>query len=69
MTGTKLILPVIGLHRDPDFYPNPDKFDPENFSYEKESLRPNGVYLPFGDGPRRCLGAYFTTITHIQIEK
>lgn len=56
--GTSISLPVLGLHRDPKYFPNPDKFDPERFNAEnKESLDPY-TYMPFGLGPRNCIGTY-----------
>ncbi|KAL5236030.1 hypothetical protein ACI65C_003440 [Semiaphis heraclei] len=57
--GQKLIIPTFSIHRDPKYYPDPLKFDPERFSMEQKSQRPNGIYLPFGDGPRICIGKRF----------
>nr|WIT94153.1 cytochrome P450 monooxygenase CYP6WG1 [Euwallacea interjectus] len=54
--GTQLIIPPTGLHWDPELYPNPHQFNPENFSPEKIASRPENAYIPFGDGPRLCLG-------------
>jgi len=54
--GQKLIIPLFSIHRDPKYYPNPLSFDPERFSVEQKSQRPNGTYMPFGDGPRLCIG-------------
>lgn len=54
--GTDVSIPVYGLHRDEEYYPNPDKFDPERFSEENKSKIPQYTYLPFGEGPRICLG-------------
>ncbi|CAD6998586.1 unnamed protein product [Ceratitis capitata] len=51
-----IFVPIIGIHRDPTYYPNPDKFDPERFSDEnKNKIKPMS-YLPFGLGPRMCIG-------------
>ncbi|XP_055529196.1 cytochrome P450 9e2-like [Wyeomyia smithii] len=55
--GSIIWLPVQGLHRDPAYYPNPDKFDPERFSEERKGSINAGAYLPFGIGPRNCIGS------------
>ncbi|XP_001943150.2 cytochrome P450 6k1 isoform X2 [Acyrthosiphon pisum] len=57
--GQKLIIPMFNIHRDPKYYPDPLRFDPERFSMEQKSQRPNGTYIPFGDGPRLCIGKRF----------
>lgn len=56
--GQKIIIPIRAVHNDPKYYPNPNTFDPERFSAEEKSKRLNGTYLPFGDGPRLCIGTY-----------
>lgn len=53
--GTRILIPVRALHHDPQYYPEPDRFDPERFSDEAKASRPSQVYLPFGDGPRVCV--------------
>lgn len=54
-----LFLPFFGIHRDPKYYPNPEKFDPERFNDEnKVNIKPY-TYLPFGVGPRNCIGSRF----------
>lgn len=54
--GTSCWIPIYPIHRDPQYFPNPEKFDPERFSDEnKDSILP-GTYLPFGIGPRNCIG-------------
>ncbi|XP_049818311.1 cytochrome P450 9e2-like isoform X3 [Aethina tumida] len=54
-----LFLPIFGIHRDPKNYPNPEKFDPERFNDDnKGSIKPY-TYLPFGTGPRNCIGSRF----------
>lgn len=54
--GTKVFIPNWGLQRDPDYFPDPDKFDPERFSDENKGSIDPGTYLPFGEGPRICIG-------------
>ncbi|XP_069678700.1 uncharacterized protein [Periplaneta americana] len=54
-----LFIPIIGLHRDPRYFPDPERFDPERFSDEnKHKINPM-TYLPFGVGPRSCIGNRF----------
>ncbi|XP_011159731.1 probable cytochrome P450 6a14 [Solenopsis invicta] len=57
--GQEVIIPVYGIHNDPNIYPNPEVFDPERFSPENMEQRNSMYYLPFGDGPRNCIGARF----------
>lgn len=56
--GTQVMIPVFALHRDERYYPNPEKFDPTRFSNENKSGKTiiEMPYLPFGDGPRNCIG-------------
>lgn len=54
--GSNIIFPVYGMHRDPKYYPNPEKFDPERFSDENKHNITPGTYAPFGLGPRNCIG-------------
>lgn len=54
-----IAISIFGLHRDPKYYPNPEKFDPERFSDENKSKINPYTYLPFGVGPRTCIGSRF----------
>lgn len=54
--GMPVIIPVYALHYDPQYYPNPQKFDPDRFI--DTNYKSNGRFLPFGDGPRICIGNY-----------
>ncbi|XP_034110747.1 cytochrome P450 6a2-like [Drosophila albomicans] len=57
--GTQVIIPAAAYHRDEDFYPDPNTFDPERFSAEQVANRDSVEWLPFGDGPRNCVGMRF----------
>lgn len=60
--GTQVLIPILGIQNDPEYYPNPEVFDPDRFSTQNKSTRPQFTYLPFGDGPRNCIGTYMITI-------
>lgn len=62
--GDNYWIPIYALHHDPKYYPNPDKFDPERFSDENKHNINLGAYLPFGVGPRNCIGKSNSFNTH-----
>jgi cytochrome P450 len=57
--GTNVVVSQWVLHRDPHLYPDPERFDPERWREESAGRRslPKFAYLPFGAGPRVCVGA------------
>jgi cytochrome P450 len=57
--GSTLAVCVYTLHRHPDFWDDPMSFDPERFTPERSAGRHRYSYLPFGGGPRQCIGNGF----------
>jgi len=57
--NTTVIVSPYLIHRSPDFYPNPERFDPERFSKKSGNSFSEHHYMPFGYGPRNCLGQKF----------
>ena len=55
--GDTVIVPIYALHRHHELWDDPDAFRPERFENRKDV--PRYAYLPFGDGPRICIGASF----------
>lgn len=56
--GQKIVLPMYSVHRDPKYYLEPDIFNPERFTTDEKYKRPSGTFIPFGDGPRVCIGIW-----------
>lgn len=54
-----VIIPAYAIHRDPQYYPDPDRFDPNRFTTDEIKKRDPCLYLPFGEGPRICVGIRF----------
>lgn len=55
--GATIIIPILALHHDERYFPNPKRFDPDRFSDENKNKIVPGSYLPFGIGPRNCIGS------------
>jgi cytochrome P450 len=47
------------MHRNPRYYPDPERFEPDRFTLEAKASRPRFSYFPFGGGPRHCMGEPF----------
>ena len=58
----QIIVPIWAIHHDPEVYPDPDRFDPERFNNENRKNIDSNTYLPFGIGPRNCLGMRFALL-------
>lgn len=54
--GTEIAIPIFGLHKDPKYWDNPEIFDPERFNDENKQSIEKMAFLPFGEGPRICVG-------------
>lgn len=60
--GTRVMCSIYLSHRHPDHWQDPDKFIPERFDRAARHNRPPFTYIPFGGGPRNCIGASFAQI-------
>jgi cytochrome P450 len=57
--GMAIMISQWVMHRHPKYFENPEVFQPERWTQEFEKQLPKGVYIPFGDGPRICIGKGF----------
>ena len=57
--GSMMVAFIHGIHHDPDIWEKPEQFIPERFSKERKKERHNLAYMPFGAGPRLCIGNNF----------
>jgi cytochrome P450 len=65
--GSMVIVYVYGAHHAPRYWPNPEDFDTERFTKANEKLRPACSYLPFGAGPRGCIGGNYAMLQILMI--
>ncbi|XP_063914644.1 cytochrome P450 4C1-like [Zophobas morio] len=61
--GSNFFVPIIVLHRDSDVWPEPEKFDPDRFLYDKITKREHCSYIPFSFGSRNCIGLRYAMMS------
>ena len=65
--GSNLVFPVYAIHRHRKYWQDPDRFDPNRFLPENEKRIPRAQYMPFGAGPRICIGQAFAMIEAVTL--
>ncbi|MCY0934002.1 cytochrome P450 [Streptomyces sp. H34-S4] len=63
--GADVIVAPWVIHRHPEYWPDPERFDPDRFTPEAEAARPRYAWLPFGGGPRACIGQHFSMLESV----
>ncbi|GBP26428.1 Cytochrome P450 9e2 [Eumeta japonica] len=63
--GSQVVVPIWSIHHDPKYYTDPERFDPERFAEDKKCHIKPFTYMPFGVGPRNCIGSRFA-ITEVK---
>lgn len=64
--GTWIKIPVFAIHHDSEYYPEPSKFNPDRFESDEYRNRHLMTWIPFGEGPRSCIGLRFA-LMNLQI--
>ncbi len=65
--GSTVVVFVYGAHHSQQYWPNPENFDPERFSRTNEKQHTPFAWLPFGAGPRGCIGGNYATLQILMI--
>ncbi|CAB3365204.1 Hypothetical predicted protein [Cloeon dipterum] len=56
--GTPVIIPTFSIQNDPKYFPNPEAYDPDRFLEENALHKYQYLHMPFGEGPRQCIGKF-----------
>jgi cytochrome P450 len=65
--GSTVVVFIYGAHHSPQYWENPESFDPERFTKANEKLHTPFTYLPFGAGPRGCIGGNYAMLQILMI--
>jgi cytochrome P450 len=65
--GTQIIIPIYAIHRHRRHWSDPDRFEPTRFAPENEAKISRYQYMPFGAGPRICIGMAFALIEGVAL--
>lgn len=64
-SGANVVTSAWVTHRHPRYWPDPEVFDPQRFTPEAEAARPRYAWIPFGGGPRACIGQHFSMLESV----
>lgn len=60
--GSRVLVNLFNIHRHPDYWAEPERFDPDRFTPENKQRRDRHAFMPFGAGPHLCTGKHFALI-------
>jgi cytochrome P450 len=66
-SGSTVVVFIYGTHHSPQYWKNPEKFDPERFTKANEKVHAPFAHLPFGAGPRGCIGGNYAMLQMLMI--
>ncbi|WP_433920532.1 cytochrome P450 [Streptomyces canus] len=65
LAGADVLVPPLVIHRHPDLWDDPERFDTERFTPERETARHRYAWFPFGGGPCACIGQHFAMLESV----